>query len=72
MNTEGKQGLGPEEGSHHHGQMQNYQAHFNALDFSEPSTFMTANVTTRINTEEGGLNLGRVMKTIQRQIRIII
>ncbi len=71
MNTERRQGLSPEENSQQYGQIQ-HQTHANALDFSAPSTITAINVVTRSNSEEGGLDLGRVAKTLQRQVWIII
>jgi polysaccharide biosynthesis transport protein len=70
MNTDGKRGLSPEGDNQHYGQIQ--QAHPSALNFSAPSTIMASNVVSRNNSEEGGLDLGRVVKTLQRQIWIII
>jgi polysaccharide biosynthesis transport protein len=72
MNTDGKQGLSPEGNSQQYGQIRQRQAHSNALNFSAPSTITTANVVTKNNSEEGGLDLGRVVKTLQRQIWVII
>jgi polysaccharide biosynthesis transport protein len=72
MNTDGKQGLDPEGNNQQYGQIQQHQAHYNALNFSAPSTIMTANVVTKNSSEEGGLDLGRVVKTLQRQIWIIL
>jgi polysaccharide biosynthesis transport protein len=70
MNIDGKRGLSPEGDNQHHGQIQ--QTHSSALNFSAPSTITAGNVVSRNNSEEGGLDLGRVVKTLQRQIWIII
>jgi polysaccharide biosynthesis transport protein len=72
MNTDGKRRLSPEGENQHHGQIQQNQVHPNTLNFSAPSTIMPATVVSRNNLEEGGLDLGRVVKTLQRQIWIII
>jgi polysaccharide biosynthesis transport protein len=68
MNTDGKREFGVEGDNQHHGQIQQ-STHSNALNFSSS---LTGNVTGRNNSEEGGLDLGRVIKTLQRQIWIII
>jgi polysaccharide biosynthesis transport protein len=72
MNTDGKQELSSEGNNQQHGQIHQHRAHANALDFSAPSAITTANVVSRNHSEEGGLDLGRVVKTLQRQIWIII
>jgi polysaccharide biosynthesis transport protein len=71
MNTDGKQGLGSEGNNQQYGQIQQHQVHSNSLNFSTPSTIVTAGATKN-NSEEGGIDLGRVVKTLQRQIWTII
>jgi polysaccharide biosynthesis transport protein len=71
MNIDGRRGLSPEGENQHHGQIQQH-TNSNALNFSAPSAIMTANFVTRNSSEEGGLDLGKVVKTLQRQVWIII
>ncbi len=72
MNIDRKQGLVPDGENQRYGQMQAGQPHPNALNFSDLSIITTTNAVSKNNSEEGGLDLGRVLKTLQRQIWLII
>ncbi len=72
MNIDGKRGLSPGRDNRQYEQIQEHQAQSNALNFPTHTAIMTTNVVSRNNSEEGGLDLGRVVKTLQRQIWIII
>jgi polysaccharide biosynthesis transport protein len=72
MNIDGKKGISPDGDNQQNGQIQQHHPHLTALNSPTSSAITTANVVIRNNSEEGGLDLGRVVKTLQRQIWIII
>jgi polysaccharide biosynthesis transport protein len=72
MNIDGKKGISSDGDNQQNGQIQQHQSHLTALNFPASSAITTAGVVIKNNSEEGGLDLGRVVKTLQRQIWIII
>jgi polysaccharide biosynthesis transport protein len=72
MNTDGKRRLSPEGDNQHDGSMQPHQPNYNALNSSSPTALQSSSVVAKNNSDEGGLDLGRIGKTFQRQIWIIM
>jgi polysaccharide biosynthesis transport protein len=70
MSIDEKRGLSLGSESQYSEQIQQHRLHPNDLSFSA-STAIT-NISSRNDSEEGGIDLGRIVKTLQRQIGIII
>jgi polysaccharide biosynthesis transport protein len=71
MNIDGQQRVSPYDDHQQPSQMHQYQAPATAWNFS-PYSAITTSIANKNNSEEGGLDVGGVLKTLRRQIWIIV
>jgi polysaccharide biosynthesis transport protein len=71
MNNDQNQGLSPQENNLHNSYIQ-HQTSFTNLNPSISYDTKYSNIFTKAGSDEGGLDLGRVVKTVQRQLWIIV